>query len=70
MQKKSNRGRKKEADPKDLVTLLVRRSMIIGKANLNMVIKDEEGNWNPDYQEKLEALKKILYDTIEFTQKE
>ena len=58
---KSKAGRKREPDPKVSVVLMVRKSKIAGKDNLEMDIK------SPEFYKHLEKLKEMLYETIDFT---
>ena len=58
---KSNAGRKREPNPKISVVLMVRKSKIVGKDNLDMDIK------SPEFYQHLEKLKEMLYETIDFT---
>jgi|GEM_PF-5897389 len=64
--KKSNAGRKREPDPKDTVILMVRRSRIVGKDNLDIPIKDSKGNFTLEYKQMVDKLRETLYETIEF----
>lgn len=66
LEKKDLAGAKKKDDPLDRVTLLVRRSVIIGAENIPYTPKDEKGKWKPEYKEKIKSLKEMLYETIEF----
>ena len=61
-----NAGRKKEPDPKEHITLMVRRSSIVGKDNIATPIKDESGQWTKEYIEAKTNLMNQLYETIEF----
>lgn len=61
--KNPNAGRKKLSDPKDRITLFVPHSLIVGKNNAPMDKNSVE------YAEKVEELKAILMETIEFTRK-
>ncbi len=61
-----NAGRKKEPDLKLPVTLMVRKSSIVGHGNLEMPIKDNSGNFTPEYQKLKNDLMVKLYETIEF----
>lgn len=64
MTKKSNAGRKKDPNKKMTVTLMVHKSDIVGKNNLDMEVKDDNGIWNPDYLEALASLKDELMELI------
>ena len=66
IKRKSNAGRKRESDPKDTVVLMVRRSSIVGKSNLETPIKDSFGSFTQEYKEAVNKLKETLYETIEF----
>lgn len=61
-----NAGRKKEPDLKDTIVLMVRRSYIVGKGNLEKPIKNASGEFTPEYIEAKNKLKEMLYETIEF----
>jgi len=61
--KNPNAGRKKLTDPKDRITLFVPHSLIVGAENAPMDRNSES------YKEKVEELKTLLLETIEFTKK-
>lgn len=61
--KNPNAGRKKLLDPKDRITLFVPHSLVVGKDNAPM---DKD---SAEYAEKVEELKVMLMETIEFTRK-
>ncbi len=61
-----NAGRKKVIDLKDSVVLMVNRSYIVGKDNLDIPIKDPSGGFTQEYTEARDKLKAMLYETIEF----
>ncbi len=58
-----NAGRKKLLDPKDPIALFIPHSIIVGKGNAPMDKK------SPEYKAKVEELKTMLYETIEFLNK-
>lgn len=55
-----NAGRKKETDPKDRLTIFVKRSHISGK---NKPLLDPDSD---EYKQAVEVLKNEIYETIIF----
>lgn len=64
--KKSRAGRKPTLNKKMTVSLMILKSDIVGSENLDMIPKDDNGVWNPDYLDFLETFKA---DVMEFVNK-